>query len=173
MEGRLKGKTYLITGAAQGIGRAIAERFAAEGARVIAADLRFDDTPSADGIERLPLNVTDEAAVAEAAAALGDVGVLVNCVGLVAHGTILDGAMEDFDRSMSVNVRSMALMIRAFLPAMLARMRPWRSVRMHAVGGQKSVPAPLCRGRRGLALSRHPCSGGGRDHRAGCGAAPQ
>ncbi|NKI98445.1 2-keto-3-deoxy-L-fuconate dehydrogenase [Novosphingobium sp. SG707] len=122
MEGRLRGKTCLVTGGAQGIGRAIVERFAAEGARVIAADLRFDSAPPAGPrIETLVLNVTDEAAVAGAAAALGDVGVLVNCVGLVAHGTILDGAMEDFDRSMSVNVRSMALMIRAFLPAMLAR----------------------------------------------------
>lgn len=122
MSGRLINKTCLITGGAQGIGRAIAEQFAAQGARVIAADLGFaQGGPEEAGIERLSLNVTDEAAVAEAAAALGDVSVLVNCVGLVADGTILDGAMDDFDRSMNVNLRSMTLMIRAFLPAMLAR----------------------------------------------------
>jgi 2-keto-3-deoxy-L-fuconate dehydrogenase len=118
--GALAGKTCFVTGAAQGIGRAIAERFAAEGARVVAADLRFaDDGPRA--VERVLIDVTDEAAVTAAATAHGDVTVLVNCVGYVAAGTVLDCDPADFDRSMSLNVRSMMLTIRAFLPAMLAR----------------------------------------------------
>lgn len=120
--GRLAGKTCLVTGAAQGIGRSIAERFVAEGARVIAADLRFGDADPGDAsLVRHILDATDEAAVAAAAAAYGDVSVLVNCVGYVANGAILDCSLDDFDRSYAVNVRTMALTIRAFLPAMLAR----------------------------------------------------
>lgn len=114
--GRLAGKTCFVTGAAQGIGRSVVERFAAEGARVIAADLSFEDGPDRCGID-----VTDEAAVAAAAAAFPDVDVLVNCVGYVATGTVLDTSVEQFDRSMAINARSMMLTIRAFLPQMLAR----------------------------------------------------
>ena len=118
--GRLSGKTCFVTGAGQGIGRSIAEAFVAEGAKVFAADLRPGDVAPA-GAETIQLDVTDEQAVNDAAAAHADVSVLVNCVGYVASGTILDSSMEDFDRSMAVNVRSMALTCRAFLPAMLRR----------------------------------------------------
>lgn len=120
-DGRLAGKTCLVTAAAQGIGRAIAERFASEGSRVIAADLRFDTGAPNDNILRRIVDVTNETEVLAAAAAHTDVSVLVNCVGFVAHGSVLDCSLEAFDRSMSVNVRSMALMCRAFLPAMLSR----------------------------------------------------
>ncbi|WP_333835759.1 SDR family oxidoreductase [Novosphingobium sp.] len=120
--GRLAGKTCFVTGGAQGIGRAVAIAFAHESARVIAADLRFAE-PFADGsgITTCTLDVTDADAVAIAAAAHPEASVLVNCVGYVANGSILDGSIEDLDRSMTLNVRSMALTIRAFLPAMLVR----------------------------------------------------
>lgn len=117
---RLAGKRCFVTGAAQGIGRSIALAFAAEGASVVAADLRFaDELP--DAIETLILDVTDDAAVNSAAARFTDVSVLVNCVGFVASGAVLDTPISELDRSYALNVRSMALTINAFLPAMIAR----------------------------------------------------
>lgn len=118
--GRLAGRTCIVTGAAQGIGRSIAERFASEGGRVIGLDLRFSDE---DGgiFKRVCLDVTQEEAVARCAAEYRDASVLVNCVGYVATGAALDGDMDDFDRSYAINVRSMASMIRAFMPAMVER----------------------------------------------------
>lgn len=118
---RLKDKVCFVTGAAQGIGRAITERFLAEGARVVAADLRFDPEEAHPRLTRLTLDVTDKARVAAVAAAHPEVSVLVNCVGYVANGALLDCALEDFDRSMTINVRAMVLTIGEFLPAMLAR----------------------------------------------------
>lgn len=118
--GRLSGKTCFVTGAAQGIGRGIANALLAEGAAVVAADLQFDDG-APQGAETIQLDVTDEQAVNKAAAAHADVSVLVNCVGYVPTGSILDSTMADFDRSIALNVRSMVLTCRAFLPAMLDR----------------------------------------------------
>src|ERR1700682_6268651 len=118
---RLRGKTCLITGAAQGIGRSIAEEFLQEGAVVIATDLRFAFGAEHPQLTKLTLNATDEAAVAALATAHPEVSVLVNCVGYVANGALLDCSLAEFDRSMNVNVRSMVLTIGGFLPAMLAR----------------------------------------------------
>ena len=119
---RLAGKTCLVTAAAQGIGRAICDAFLAAGANVIAADLRFQDEPrQAERLQRVVLDATNESAVQALAARHQDVSVLVNCVGYVANGTILDCTLDDFDRSMDINVRSMVLMTRALLPAMIAR----------------------------------------------------
>lgn len=118
---RLQGKTCLITGAAQGIGRAIARTFADQGAEVIATDLRFDQPASTANIHQVILDVTRPDAVSALASRFPEVGVVVNCVGLVAGGTVLTCSLEDFDRSMDVNVRSMMLTARAFLPAMLER----------------------------------------------------
>lgn len=118
---RMKGKTCLVTGAAQGIGRGIAEQFLAEGAVVIATDLHFAEQETQPRLTRRVLDATDPATVASAAAAHPEVSVLVNCVGYVANGALLDCSPGEFDRSMNINVRSMMLTIGAFLPAMLAR----------------------------------------------------
>ena len=118
---RLKGKHCFVTGAGADIGRSVVEHFLAEGATVVAADLRSGDIEARPGLTCLSLDVTDEPAVAAAAAAHADVSVLVNCVGYVANGALLASRLEDFDRSVEINVRSMVLTIGNFMPAMLAR----------------------------------------------------
>ncbi len=123
MSERLKGKTALITAAAQGIGRATAECFAAEGARVIATDINMEVLGMLKGpnLTTRRLDVLDTAAVATAEKEIGAIDVLVNCAGFVHHGTILDCEEKDFDFSTNLNVRAAYRMIRAFLPGMLAR----------------------------------------------------
>ncbi len=123
MGDRLDGKTCLITGAAQGIGRATALAWAREGAQVIATDRNMDgfaDWAEAAGIATRRLDVTDRAAIQQAADAVGTLDVLFNCAGWVAHGSVLESARDDWDRSFAINVTSMYDVIKAFLPAMLA-----------------------------------------------------
>jgi 2-keto-3-deoxy-L-fuconate dehydrogenase len=123
MSGRLKGKTALITAAAQGIGRATAESFAAEGARVIATDINMEvlGTLKGPNLTTRRLDVLDGAAITAAAKEIGDIDILMNCAGFVHHGSILDCEEKDFDFSTNLNVRAAYRMIRAFLPGMLAR----------------------------------------------------
>lgn len=122
MAGRLSGKRTLVTAAAQGIGRATALAFAAEGASVIAVDLneeKLAELPASKGIVTRRLDVTDGHQVDALAGELGAIDVLFNCVGYVHHGTVLDCSEKDWDFSFDVNVKSMYRTIRAFLPAML------------------------------------------------------
>jgi len=121
MTDRAAGKTIFITAAGQGIGRATAALFLAEGARVIATDINPGLLEGLDGCERRGLDVTDAAAVAAAAAETGAIDVLFNCAGIVDHGTILDNAEDVWRRAFDVNVLSMVRTIKAFLPSMLKR----------------------------------------------------
>ena len=125
MTARLAGKTAFITAAGQGIGRATAEAFVREGARVIATDI--NDTLLADlkagiGCETRRLDVTDAGAVLAAsieALEHGPVHILFNGAGYVHAGTVLDCDEVAFDFSFNLNVRSMYRLIRAFLPSMI------------------------------------------------------
>ena len=122
MTDRLSGKTAFVTAAGQGIGRATAEAFVREGARVIATDINAEllaDLKRATGCDTQLLDVTDANAVSAAAQAAGPVNVLFNGAGYVHAGTILDCDERAFDFSFDLNVRAMYRMIRAFLPAML------------------------------------------------------
>jgi 2-keto-3-deoxy-L-fuconate dehydrogenase len=120
MSGRLDGKTVLVTAAGQGIGRACAERFIAEGARVIASDLDGDKLAGLD-CATLTLDVRDAAAVAALPARTGPIDVLMNCAGMVHHGTILDCDEAAWGLSNDLNVTAIYRTIRAYLPGMLAQ----------------------------------------------------
>lgn len=124
MAKRLDGQTAVITGAGQGIGRAIVHSFAREGSRVWAtsrslAPLQSLEKTTSVRIEQL--DVTRPADVAAAAQKIGTVDILVNCAGYVASGTILDCSPEELERSLDVNLRGAVYMTRAFLPGMCAR----------------------------------------------------
>ena len=117
--GRLEGKTALITAAAQGIGRASAELFIKEGAKVIATDINMELLSTLKGADIKILDVTNEKAILQLASELKNIDILFNCAGYVHQGTILDCNERDFDISYELNVKSMYKMIKAFLPLML------------------------------------------------------
>jgi 2-keto-3-deoxy-L-fuconate dehydrogenase len=125
MAARMQGKVALVTAAGQGIGRAIAEGFIAEGAAVIATDV---DTAKLAGLgarKALKLDVLSTAAVEELAKAVeaefGGLDVLANVAGYVHQGTVFDCSDRDWDFSFDLNVKSMHRTIKAFLPAMLKK----------------------------------------------------
>ncbi len=122
MSSRLAGKTAFVTAAGQGIGRAIAEAFAREGARVIATDLNeaLLATLASPAITTRKLDVLDPAAIAAAAKAAGPVNVLVNAAGFVHAGSVLDCTEEEWSFAFDLNVRSQFRTIKAFVPGMLA-----------------------------------------------------
>ncbi|CUJ97214.1 2-keto-3-deoxy-L-fuconate dehydrogenase [Ruegeria denitrificans] len=119
---RLSGKTALITAAGQGIGRASAELFAAEGAQVIACDINeaaLAEMAKVPGIRTLKLDVTEANTVQAAVTELPPLDILFNCAGFVAGGTILDCEEAEWDFSFDLNVKAMYRLIRLTLPAML------------------------------------------------------
>lgn len=123
MTGRLAGKSAFVTAAAQGIGRATALAFAAEGARVIATDINATKVAEIAGpsITTSALNATDPSAITAAAHAAGAVDILFNCAGFVHQGTVLEATEDEWDFAFDLNVKSMFRTIRAFLPGMAER----------------------------------------------------
>lgn len=120
MEGRLKGKVALITAAGNGIGRAAALRYAAEGARVIATDIDAGALAGLDGCEQRQLDVTDAAQIAAMVGEVGRIDVLANIAGIVHAGTILDMSDAEWEQAVAINMTAMMRTIRAVLPGMLA-----------------------------------------------------
>jgi 2-keto-3-deoxy-L-fuconate dehydrogenase len=119
--GRLEGKIAVVTAAGQGIGRASAELFAREGARVIAADINEATLATLTGCETHVVNLLDGDAIRAFGETVGQVDILFNCAGFVHAGTILTTDEKDYDFSFDLNVKSAYRMIRAFLPGMIAR----------------------------------------------------
>src|SRR5262249_52346752 len=110
---RLEGKRALVTAAAQGIGRATAEPFAAECADVLDTAVNLAALESLAGCRTASLDVCDPDEIAHVVRQAGDIDILFNCAGWVANGTILDCTEADWDRSFELNVKSMYRMIRA------------------------------------------------------------
>ena len=122
MSGRLSGKTAVVTAAAQGIGRATAELFAAQGATVWATDLDAARLAGIAGCRTRALDVRDAAQVAAVVAEAGRIDVLFNCAGFVHAGSILDCDQKAWEFSWDLNVTSMYRLIGAvYLPGMLER----------------------------------------------------
>jgi NAD(P)-dependent dehydrogenase (short-subunit alcohol dehydrogenase family) len=130
MAGRVQDKVAIVTGAAQGIGRAIASGLAAEGARIVVADVRGAEEAAAAyvGGVGLTVDVADEAAVgdlvSETVSALGTVDILVNNAGLYATlpmRPFTEIPLEEWRRVMDVNVASMFLVSKAVVPVMRER----------------------------------------------------
>jgi 2-keto-3-deoxy-L-fuconate dehydrogenase len=118
---RLAGKSALITAAGQGIGRAAAELFAAEGASVWATDIRADLLCGLERCQTLALDVRDKDAIAKVVTRAGDIDVLFNCAGYVHAGSIVECDEQAWAFSFDLNVTSMYRLASACLPGMLAR----------------------------------------------------
>jgi meso-butanediol dehydrogenase / (S,S)-butanediol dehydrogenase / diacetyl reductase len=131
--GRFEGKTVVVTGAAHGIGRASALRFASEGASVAVIDIRDEDSQRvarectvAGGQGRAyRADVADagevESVVSMIVADFGGIDILHSNAGRLRAGTVLETDLEEWNRTLSVNVTSMYLMTRAVVPRMQAR----------------------------------------------------
>ena len=143
--GRLTGKTALITAAGQGMGRSAAEAFIAEGATVIATDLKLDLLDGLEGATLRQLDATDPAAIQALAAEFPKVDVLYNCAGYVHAGTVLDTDDKAWQFSFDINVTAMFHTIKAFLPGMLARGRG-SIINMASVAAFKGVGNRLAYG---------------------------
>jgi 3-oxoacyl-[acyl-carrier protein] reductase len=137
----VKGKVTLVTGAASGMGRAIAELFSAEGATVAATDVNADTLTGDTG---WLLDVGDpadvERVVPEIAERLGPIDILVNCAGVSMPAPIeADDYWRLWDATMSVNLTGYVRMVRACLP-FLARNREGRIINIASTEGLGATP---------------------------------
>jgi 3-oxoacyl-[acyl-carrier protein] reductase len=131
MNMKLKGRTAFVTGAAQGIGKAIAVALAKEGAEVIVSDINIDAAKVTAGeigdlgvkAVALKTNVADggdvAASVEQAVKEFGKIDILINNAGITRDGLLIRMKEEDWDAVLSVNLRSMFLCTKAIAPLMM------------------------------------------------------
>jgi len=149
--GRLEGRSAVVTGAAGGIGFAIAELFAREGAKVAVVDL--DQAAAESAAERagaaaaFAVDVTDRAAVMalaeRTAAAIGDVDTLVSNAGVPGRGPLSSLDEAAIDRVLAVNIKGVLLCAQAFEPSLTALGKSGRDasiVNMASQAGKKGWP---------------------------------
>ena len=151
MSGALAGKVALVTGAGRGIGRAIVEAFAAEGAAVALASRSRADLAEVAGAIRarqgralaIPADVTQdsavEALVEQTLSELGRLDVLVTSAGTAAFGAVADAKPGDWDAMLTLNLRAVMVCCRAVLPAML-RQRSGTILNVSSVATKRTLP---------------------------------
>jgi NAD(P)-dependent dehydrogenase (short-subunit alcohol dehydrogenase family) len=119
MSGRLQGRRIVVTGAASGIGRATAELFAREGARLALLDMRAPDL-AGPGVHGIAADVADErsvaAAIATAAQEMDGIDGIVNAAGIFPVAKIEDTSLEQWQHVLAVNLTGPFLVVRAALP---------------------------------------------------------
>lgn len=157
----LSGRRALVTGAGSGIGQAIAELFAQQGAHVVivdrdeAAAQRVRETIVAAGGDASVelLDVADEAAALALASRIAPIDILVNNAGIGHVGNLLQTNASDLDRLHAVNVRGPFNLCKAFVPAMLERGRG-SVINLSSIGGIVAV-----RDRLAYTVSKHAVAG--------------
>ena len=161
---RLKGQVAVITGAARGIGRAVAERFAREGAKVVLADvLENEGETAAEAIQEagfdavfVPCDVGDKDAITalmdRAVAAYGRIDCAVANAATVVKGDFLDMSEEDFDRVIRINLRGAFLTGQAAARKMVAQGHGGTIINMSSINAVVAIPeiAPYVVAKGGL-----------------------
>lgn len=144
---RLEGKAALITGGARGIGRAFAERYVAEGARVAIGDLDRDAATRAAseiGAVAVDLDVTDQrsidACVSTVEARFGGIDILVNNAALFDLAPITEITRESYDRLFAVNVSGVLFTLQAVARSMIRRGKGGRIINMASQAGRRGEP---------------------------------
>jgi NAD(P)-dependent dehydrogenase (short-subunit alcohol dehydrogenase family) len=148
----LAGKVALITGSGKGIGRAIAEAFAAEGAAVVLAARSRADLAEVAGVIRarnsgrtlaIPTDVTQdsavEALVEQTLSELGRLDLLVTSAGAASFGAVADSKPGDWDPMLTLNLRSVMVCCRAVLPAMM-RQRSGMIINVSSIATKRTLP---------------------------------
>lgn len=144
----LAGRIAVVTGAGSGIGRAIARRFAAAGAAVVAADLNLaaaEETAAASPEQIVPyqVDVTDEPSVQRLVQTTLErferIDILVNNAGIGTTKDIVETDLEEWERVFAVNVRGVFLCCKHALPSMLER-RSGVIINMGSVAGLIGIP---------------------------------
>ena len=145
--GQLAGRRVIVTGAARGIGAAIAANFSAQGAQLALLDReseRCAETAERLGARSFAVDLADPAnatAVTSAAIdSLGGVDVLVNNAGILLFAPLLDITVDDWDRTFDINVRAMLLTTQVVARAMIAAGTNGAIVNMASMGGKVGSP---------------------------------
>ncbi len=140
---RLEGKVALVTGSSRGIGHAIAERFAEEGAIVYAGSSSNPDGVYSDGITGVKLDVADEnnwkQVVGEITAKHDRVDVLVNNAGIAVYDAVHDGTTDNWRKIIGVNQDGVFFGMRECVPHML-RHKSGSIINISSIWGQAAVP---------------------------------